>query len=89
MAQRIESLISDNKLLSDAVAHDLRTPLARLRFGIEMLQETELARNQRKTPAASYLATLMRWKRLVNVLLNYARIEQSMSRMTENHNVST
>jgi len=32
MAQRIAGLMADNKLLSSAVSHDLRTPLARLRF---------------------------------------------------------
>jgi two-component system OmpR family sensor kinase len=77
MAQRIETLISDNKLLSDAVAHDLRTPLARLRFGIEVLQETEKTETRDK-----YQRHLCRdideMERLVNVLLNYARIEQSM-----------
>ncbi|MGB3724706.1 MAG: ATP-binding protein [Glaciecola sp.] len=77
MAQRIESLISDNKLLSDAVAHDLRTPLARLRFGIEILQETEKTETREK-----YQQRLSRdideMEQLVNVLLNYARIEQSM-----------
>jgi len=39
MAQRIDGLVSDNKLLSSAVSHDLRTPLARLRFGVDALQE--------------------------------------------------
>jgi two-component system OmpR family sensor kinase len=77
MAQRIETLISDNKLLSDAVAHDLRTPLARLRFGIEVLQETENVQKREK-----YQRHLCRdideMERLVNVLLTYARIEQSM-----------
>lgn len=77
MAEQIETLISDNKLLSDAVAHDLRTPLARLRFGIEMLQETEKPEAREK-----YQHRLCRdideMERLINVLLNYARIEQSM-----------
>ena len=77
MAQRIETLVSDNKLLSDAVSHDLRTPLARLRFGIEALQETENPATKEK-----YQRHLSRdineMERLVNVLLNYARIEQSM-----------
>ena len=77
MAQRIETLISDNRLLSDAVSHDLRTPLARLRFGIEALQETENPQLREK-----YQAHLCRdideMERLVSVLLNYARIEQSM-----------
>ncbi|WOH36440.1 ATP-binding protein [Thalassotalea fonticola] len=77
MALRIETLVSDNKLLSDAVSHDLRTPLARLRFGIEVLQETENPQKREK-----YQHHLCRdideMERLVNVLLNYARIEQSM-----------
>ena len=77
MAQRIETLVSDNKLLSDAVAHDLRTPLARLRFGIEMLQETKKPETREK-----YQDHLSRdideMERLVSVLLNYARIEQAM-----------
>lgn len=77
MAERIETLISDNKLLSDAVSHDLRTPLARLRFGIEALQETDNPVTKEK-----YQRHLSRdideMERLVNVLLNYARIEQSM-----------
>ena len=77
MAEQIETLISDNKLLSDAIAHDLRTPLARLRFGIETLQET-----QHRATRDKYQQRLSRdineMERLVNVLLNYARIEQSM-----------
>jgi len=77
MALRIQTLISDNKLLSDAVSHDLRTPLARLRFGIEVLQETDNPKTRDK-----YQQHLSRdiseMERLVNVLLNYARIEQSM-----------
>ena len=77
MAQRIEALINDKKLLSDAVAHDLRTPLARLRFGIEVLQETDNPETR-----AKYQHHLSRdideMERLVNILLSYARIEQSM-----------
>jgi len=41
MALRIDGLVGDNKLLSSAVSHDLRTPLARLRFGVDALRETE------------------------------------------------
>ena len=39
MAARIQQLIDDNKLISSAMSHDLRTPLARLRFGIDTLSE--------------------------------------------------
>jgi signal transduction histidine kinase len=77
MAQKIETLIQDNKLLGNAVSHDLRTPLARLRFGIEALSETNKPENQDK-----YIRHLSQdigeMERLVEVLLNYARLEQSM-----------
>lgn len=36
MAQRIESLLADQALMTRAVSHDLRTPLARLRFALAM-----------------------------------------------------
>ena len=39
MATRIGRLIDDNRLLGRGVAHDLKTPLARLRFGIDSLEE--------------------------------------------------
>ncbi len=77
MAQRIETLISDNKLLGNAVSHDLRTPLARLRFGIEALQETQNPKTRQK-----YQNHISRdideMENLVNVLLSYARLDQAM-----------
>jgi two-component system OmpR family sensor kinase len=41
MAKRIDNLVSDVKMLSTAVSHDLRTPLARIRFGIDTIQEVD------------------------------------------------
>ncbi|WP_448548045.1 ATP-binding protein [Thalassotalea fusca] len=77
MAQRIATLIEDNKLLGNAVSHDLRTPLARLRFGIEALQETTNPEKQIK-----YQQHISRdideMEKLVEVLLNYARLDQAM-----------
>lgn len=77
MAQKIETLIEDNKLLSNAVSHDLRTPLARLRFGIEALSETNKPENHEK-----YIQHLSQdieeMENLVTVLLNYSRLEQKM-----------
>ena len=77
MAQRIATLIEDNKLLGNAVSHDLRTPLARLRFGIEALQETTNPEMQQK-----YQRHISRdideMEKLVEVLLNYARLDQAM-----------
>ena len=80
MAEKIESLVEDNKLLSNAVSHDLRTPLARLRFGIEALSETNNPKNKEK-----YIRHLSQdikeMESLVAVLLDYARLEQKMIRV--------
>ncbi len=76
MAQKIEMLVSDNKLISSAVSHDLRTPLSRLRFGIDILSDTSDPKERTK-----YQEHLSRdideMQALVEVLLNYARLEQS------------
>jgi two-component system sensor histidine kinase RstB len=40
MAERIQRLIATQKELSSAISHELRTPIARLRFALEMLAET-------------------------------------------------
>jgi two-component system OmpR family sensor kinase len=78
MASRIQRLVADNKLLSSAVSHDLRTPLARLRFGIDALSETHDEAIQ-----ASYLtrisADLTAMEQLVEVLLEYARLDHQLS----------
>jgi signal transduction histidine kinase len=77
MAQRIETLISDNKLLGNAVSHDLRTPLARLRFGIEALQETNNAKTRAKYEQ-HITRDIDEMEKLVAVLLSYARLDQGM-----------
>jgi two-component system OmpR family sensor kinase len=76
MAQRIEQLIADNKLLSRGLSHDLRTPLARLRFGLDVLEEADLAPAQQQN-LAHLNRDLMAMESLVEALLNYARLEQA------------
>lgn len=76
MAQRIEQLIADNKLLSRGLSHDLRTPLARLRFGLDVLAETELPLLQQQQ-LAHVNRDLSAMEALVEALLNYARLEQA------------
>ncbi len=77
MAQRIENLIGDVKLLSSAVSHDLRTPLARIQFGLDTLEEEDdpelrLQYQQKISDNVSQMTEL------VETLLNYARLEQTM-----------
>ena len=79
MGSRIQGLVSDNKLLSNAVSHDLRTPLARLRFGIDALgEEVDPARQSDYLTRIS--GDLSEMEKLVAVLLDYARLDQGLSR---------
>lgn len=80
MAEKIETLVEDNKLLSNAVSHDLRTPLARLRFGIEALSETNNPENKEKY-IRHLSQDIQEMENLVGVLLDYARLEQKMIRV--------
>jgi two-component system OmpR family sensor kinase len=41
MAARIDGLIASHKDLSNAVSHEIKTPLARMRFEIEMAQQSD------------------------------------------------
>ena len=77
MAEQIETLIQDNKLISSAVSHDLRTPLARLRFGIDILSETDnpIERSKYQEHLSNDIDEM---QSLVEALLNYARLEQSL-----------
>ncbi|KGJ92447.1 sensor histidine kinase [Thalassotalea sp. ND16A] len=77
MAQRIEDLVSDVKLLSSAVSHDLRTPLARIRFGIDTLAEEEdpILRERYQQKLSNNVDEMTR---LVETLLTYARLDQGM-----------
>lgn len=76
MADHIQALLADNKMLSQAVSHDLKTPLARLRFGFEILGETRNSDEQQK-----YLARinqdLTEMESLVVRLLEYAKLEEN------------
>lgn len=76
MAQRIEQLVADNKLLSRGLSHDLRTPLARLRFGLDVLEEADLTAEQQQN-LAHLNRDLIAMESLVEALLNYARLEQA------------
>lgn len=82
MASRIETLVNDNKLLGNAVSHDLRTPLARLRFGIDALEDTKdpLKREKYQKHLARDIDEM---ERLVNVLLSYARLEQKLDNLSK------
>ncbi|MBT0586137.1 HAMP domain-containing sensor histidine kinase [Alteromonas oceanisediminis] len=76
MAAKIETLIADNKILAGSLSHDLRTPLACLRFGVEAAIET-----QNREKQSIYLqrvdSELTRLENMLEAFLEYASLEQS------------
>ncbi|MDO6428625.1 ATP-binding protein [Thalassotalea sp. 1_MG-2023] len=75
MARRINSLVGDVKLLSTAVSHDLRTPLARIRFGLDTLEEVEDDEHRNKLQQ-KLGKDVDEMTLLVETLLNFARLDQ-------------
>ena len=71
MASRIGGLIQSQKLLINAVSHELRTPISRVRFGMEMLENTE-DRTRIKRYASGIMDDLDDLESLVSELLAYA-----------------
>ena len=75
MAERIQRLIATQKELSSAISHELRTPIARLRFALEMLAETsEPAERERLWQMME--EDLDELDNLIDSSLTYARFER-------------
>ncbi|MGK0440572.1 MAG: signal transduction histidine kinase [Pseudohongiellaceae bacterium] len=75
MAGRIQKLVDDNKLLSRAVSHDLKTPLTRLRFGIDVLEEAT-SDKERKKYVERINKNIDEMQSLVETLLRYAGLDE-------------
>lgn len=75
MAERVQRLIATQKELSSAISHELRTPIARLRFALEMLAETdEPAERERLWQMME--EDLDELDNLIDSSLTYARFER-------------
>ncbi|MFC6440180.1 ATP-binding protein [Bowmanella sp. JS7-9] len=75
MAARIQALITSHKTLSHAVSHELKTPIARIRFAHEMLKDAE-----NESDRTRYLQrideSIEELNALVEELLVYARFDR-------------
>ncbi|AXK39064.1 ATP-binding protein [Crenobacter cavernae] len=80
MASRIETLMASRQAMSQALSHELRTPIARLRFGLEMyLDEDDAAERERQQ--AGLIADLDELERLIETSLTWARIQRGDTRL--------
>lgn len=75
MAERVQKLIATHRELSCGISHELRTPIARMRFALEMLSETD-ERAERERLWAMMEADLEELDHLIDTSLTYARFER-------------
>jgi signal transduction histidine kinase len=75
MAERLERLILGHKSLTNAVAHELRTPVSRIRFQLDMLYE-ESDDDQRNEYMYGMSDNINEMTDLVDELLTYARFDR-------------
>ncbi len=80
MADRIQGLLENQKHLVHAVAHELRTPIARVRFGLEMMSaaKNETERNRREHEIVEDLEEL---DRLIEELVIFSRYDSGASQI--------
>jgi len=88
MADRIQNLILSHKELTNAASHELRTPIARLRFGMEMIENaTDVAGRNRFIKGMN--ADIDELDSLVAEILTYARFDRDRPQMSfQRHNVA-
>lgn len=75
MADQIQRLIATQKELSSAISHELRTPIARLRFAGEMVAEAETP-EERQRLSQMMENDLEELDNLIDSSLTYARFER-------------
>lgn len=82
MAQRIEELVSDISLLSSAISHELRAPIAKLQFGLDALRDEEdIEKRHRYEDRLD--TTIADMTNLLETLLKYARLDKNIAQLTQ------
>lgn len=75
MAEQTQSSIRSHNELTSAVSHELRTPVARMRFSLDMLEESE-SPEDRSRYVENMNVDMEELDLLLNELLSYARLDQ-------------
>ncbi len=75
MAERVQQLLATHRELSSAISHELRTPIARMRFALEMLSGTD-ERAERERLWVMMEGDLDELDHLIDTSLTYARFER-------------
>lgn len=80
MAQRIEELVSDIGLLSSAISHEMRAPLAKFQFGLDALEE-ETDDKKRQLYFSRLEKVIKEMTLLTDTLLTYARLDKNIAQL--------
>jgi two-component system OmpR family sensor kinase len=89
MAARIDGLIASHKDMSNAVSHEIKTPLSRMQFEIESAQQAQSVADVR-TSLRNIKADIAAINDLVSATLNYAILERAdLSLNIGTHNFTT
>ena len=78
MADRIQNMIQGQRDLTNAVAHDLRTPLYRLRFAVEMLEHENLNADKKQQYKKTINSSIDDLDHLINQTLLLSRYSRGI-----------
>ncbi|MDX3774595.1 ATP-binding protein [Chromatiaceae bacterium AAb-1] len=76
MAEQISQLLHENRLLAKSLSHDLRTPIACLRFGLEAVQEAETP-DKKQQLLLRMEQDVDRMEAMVNSFLEFASLSRT------------
>lgn len=78
LLDKIKRLVETQQAMSHSISHELRTPLARIRFSLQMAEESQditIIKDQ----IGSITDDISEMNRLINELLNFASLENTSS----------
>ena len=78
MAKRIEKLVAGHRDLTNAISHELRTPISRMRFASEIMRESIDSHNTNRF-VAEIDSNIVELETLIDELLTYARFEHTVT----------